>query len=135
MRQYQGRQTFTTAFAPTGDLSVHFIDVGQGDAILIDKGTTEILIDGGDASPGVTGYLSNYVDGDLEVMVATHMHADHIGGLIAVLNTFNVDEIWHNGDTSTSQTYNNFMSAVNAEGAQVHVANRGEQISVGWLDL
>jgi len=42
---------------------------------LIDLGETEVLIDGGDKSPGVVAYLKNYVDGALEVMVATHPHA------------------------------------------------------------
>ena len=55
-------------------INVHFIDVGQGDSILIDSGQTEVLIDGGENSPGVVNYLSPYVDGALEVMVATHTH-------------------------------------------------------------
>ena len=88
----------------SGELKVHFIDVGQGDAILIDIGGTEILIDAGGRSPGVTEYLRDYVDGPIEVMVATHPHADHIGGLIAVLDTFEVGEIWLNGDSSSSKT-------------------------------
>lgn len=104
-----------------GELKVHFIDVGQGDSILVDLGETEILIDGGDKSPGVTPYLNRYVDGNLEVMVATHPHADHIGGLIDVLNAFQVEQIWHNGETSESKTYTDFMTAVNSEGAQVHI--------------
>jgi len=119
----------------TGELKVHFIDVGQGDAILIDFRETEILIDGGDRSPGVEQYLNDYVDEPLEVLVATHPHADHIGGLIAVLANFDVGSIWLNGDTSTSQTYNDFMSAVNAEGAEVHVAKQGDQIQAGDLVL
>ena len=118
---------------PTQNLSVHFIDVGQGDSILIDLGEIEILIDGGDRSPGVVNYLSSYIDGPLEVMVATHPHADHIGGLIEVLNAFEVDEIWLNGDTSTSRTYSQFISAVNSEGAEVHVARRGDTIHAGNL--
>jgi len=118
---------------PNGAVKVHFIDVGQGDAILIDLGETEILIDGGKATPGVIGYLNSFVDGPLEIMVATHPHADHIGGLIAVLTAFEVQEVWHNGDTSTSQTYTNFMSAVEAEGALVHVATRGDEINAGLL--
>jgi competence protein ComEC len=73
------------------ELKVHFIDVGQGDSILVDLGATEILIDGGDKSPGVVAYLSDYIDGALEAVVATHPHADHIGGVIAVLNTFEVE--------------------------------------------
>jgi competence protein ComEC len=109
--------------------------VGQGDAILVDYGEIEVLIDGGDKSPGVVSYLQNYVDGDLEVMVATHNHADHIGGLIAVLDDFQVDQIWHNGDASTSQTYADFISAVNTENAEVHIATRGDVIEVNDLSF
>ncbi len=127
---------FVSTTPPNGpELKVHFIDVGQGDAILIDLGETEILIDGGGKSPGVTAYLSNYVDGQLEVMVATHPHADHIGGLIAVLEAFEVQEIWHNGDSSISQTYAQFQAAIDAEGAQVNVAIRGDQVIAGELIL
>jgi beta-lactamase superfamily II metal-dependent hydrolase len=125
--------TFATANDATGQLTVHFIDVGQGDAILVDYGTYEVLIDGGSSSPGVVSYLNSYVDGPLEVMVATHPHADHIGGLTAVLGAFQVQQIWSNGEPSTSQTYTNFMSAVQAEGAEAHVARRGDQISVSDL--
>jgi len=116
-----------------GELKVHFIDVGQGDSILVDLGETEILIDGGDKSSGIVEYLSDFVDEPLEVIVATHPHADHIGGLIGVLDAFEVDKIWLNGDTNTSQTYTQFMSAVNSEGAQVYEARRGDAIEVGEL--
>jgi competence protein ComEC len=121
--------------SPKGELKVHFIDVGQGDSILIDLEQTEILIDGGEESPGVIPYLKNYVDGALEVMVATHPHADHIGGLVAVLASFKVDDIWLNGDTSSSATYTKFMSAVNTEGAAIHTAKRGDHIVAGDLTL
>lgn len=115
------------------ELEVHFIDVGQGDSILVDLGETEILIDGGSKSPGVTAYLNHYVDGQLEVMVATHPHADHIGGLIAVLDAFDIKEVWHNGDTSTSQTHAQFIAAVQAEGAEINIARRGDEITAGGL--
>ena len=123
----------TTTEPPRDELTVHFIDIDQGDAILIDLDETEILIDGGNKSPGVVSYLSDYIDGELEVMVATHPHADHIGGLISVLNTFQVEQIWHNGDTSSSQTYAEFMTAVQSEGADIHIARRGDNINTGEL--
>ena len=53
------------------ELEVHYIDVGQGDSILVDLGETEILIDGGDKSSGIVEYLKHFVDEPLEVMVAT----------------------------------------------------------------
>lgn len=114
-------------------LSIYFIDVEQGDSILIDYGEYEILIDGGGKSPGVVNYLKPLVDGSLEVMVATHPHADHIGGLIDVLAQYQVNEIWHNGDTATSKTYSEFMAAVDSEGASVSIARLGNQIL--WADI
>lgn len=116
-----------------GTLSIHFIDVGQGDSILIDFGQTEILIDGGNRSPEVVNYINPYIDGALEAMVATHPHADHIGGLIDVLVKYDVKDIWLNGDTVTSKTYTDFMNLVNAENATVHQAERGNTIQVGTL--
>ena len=119
----------------TGDLRVHFIDVGQGDSILIDYADIEILIDGGDRSPGVVSYLNNYVDGAIEIMVATHPHPDHIGGLIAVMDSFEIDDIWHNGDEFDSTTYDDFMAAVQSENAEVHIARLHDTIQAGELSL
>jgi competence protein ComEC len=116
-----------------GELKVHFIDVGQGDSILIDLGETEVLIDGGEKSLGVVDYLKKYVDGPLEVMVATHPHSDHIGGLIAVLAAFQVQQIWYNGENGDSATYSDFVAAVQAEGADIHVGKRGDNIVAGRL--
>lgn len=102
---------------------------------MIDLGSTEILIDGGGRSPGIVPYLEGYVDGAIEVMVATHPHADHIGGLIDVLSKYEVKEIWHNGGKSDSKTYADFMSSVESEGAQVHVARLHDVIKAGELTL
>ena len=119
------------------ELSVHFVDVGQGDSILIDSGTTEILIDGGEASQSqeLILYLQKYVDEPPEVMVATHPHADHIGGLCAVLDNFVVDDVWYNGESCTSATCNKFMSAAQVETPNVHEAKCGDQICAGQLSL
>jgi competence protein ComEC len=114
-------------------LSIHFIDVGQGDSILIDLGQTEVLIDGGEKSPGVVNYLRNHIDGPLEVMIATHPHDDHIGGLIEVLERFEVKEIWWNGDNSSSKTFSDFMNLVYAEKAIIYEAERGKLIKTGAL--
>lgn len=93
------------------------------------------MIDGGEASPGVTDFLKKYVDGPLEVVVATHPHADHIGGLASVLRTFKVFDVWTNGETSTSVTYSTFTAAVQTSGASVHTGRRGDKITTGELSF
>jgi len=119
---------------PLKELQVHFIDTGGGDSILIDLGLNEVLIDGG-GSPEITDYISKYIDGALEVMVATHFHPDHTRGLIKVLEVFQVEEIWLNGNTLTSKDYQDFMAAVNAEGVEVNQAKKNGTISTEGLDF
>jgi len=121
----------------TLSLTVHFIDVGQGDAILIDLGSIEVLIDGGEksAGPRLISYIAPFVQGPLEVVVATHPHADHIGGLPDVFAAFQVEQVFYNGETSTSKSYANFTSAVQSENAAVHVARRDEVITIGALAM
>ena len=68
-----------TAENAAASVTVSFIDVGQGDSVFIDDGTYEVLIDAGTADKGrlVSDYIKPYVDGDLDLVVATHAHADH----------------------------------------------------------
>jgi len=127
--------TITPIPSPTPAFTVHFIDVGQGDAILIDKGDTDILVDGGPTSADVLAYLQGQGIADIDFLVATHPHADHIGGLADVLAQYQVNEIWVNGDTATSQTYQNFAAAVAAEGATVREPTRGYSTQIDGLDI
>ena len=86
-------------------VSIHFIDVGQGDSILIKTPTKNILIDGGPTSAGTTlmNYLNAYQVSKIDLMVATHPHADHIGGLNSVLQSnITVQDIIYNGYNYTS---------------------------------
>lgn len=96
---------------------VHFIDVGQGDSILIDCGTTEVLIDGGDnqAGPTVVSYLAPYIDGKLDYVIATHPDADHVGGLDDVLEAYAVGEVIDSGYPASSATYRDYLSAAKSE--------------------
>lgn len=69
------------------NVTVHFIDVGQGDSIFIDTSNMDVPIDGGSASQTVLDYLDNLSITRIHLVIATHAHADHIGGLIVVLNS------------------------------------------------
>jgi len=87
----------TAVFANLGPLTVSFIDVGQGDSILLRAPDgTDILIDGGPrtAGPTVVAYLQQEGVDDIDVMVATHPDSDHIGGLINVLQLYCFRRKW-----------------------------------------
>ena len=127
--------TSTVVVSTTGtgeQIEVHFLDVGQGDSILIDDQDFEILIDGGVAAEGkeVVEYVSHYVDGSLDVLIATHEDADHIGGLSAVLEAYQVDRIIDNGRTANTKTYQTYKNHVNAEGATYQTDEMVQQISL-----
>ncbi|HOB90804.1 MAG TPA: MBL fold metallo-hydrolase [Bacillota bacterium] len=96
--------------APTASaaLAVHFIDVGQGDAVLIECDDYDqwALIDSGDRFKDQVAKLRSYLEGqDVEavhMLVATHPHADHIGGMSMVLQEFTVLLVADSGYEATS---------------------------------
>lgn len=114
-------------------LRVHFIDVGQGDAILIDFGPCEVLIDGGtnQAGDALVTYLTPYIDGSLDYLIATHPDADHIGGLDHVLATFQVDAVIDSGFVKDTKTYNDYWQAVQTEPNCTLTYDENRTISLG----
>jgi parallel beta-helix repeat protein len=118
---------------PSENLEIHFIDVGQGDAIYIrTPDGADVLVDGGkkDAGATVVAYLGALGVDDIELMVATHPDSDHIGGLIAVLNAYAVEEVWESGFASGTSTYEDYRAAVEAEGCPVMHPHRGEATEI-----
>jgi len=96
----------TTKAAP-GVLSVHSIDVGQGDSCWLHlPNGDDVLVDGGkpQAGPTVVAYLSSHGVTDIELTVATHGDSDHIGGLLDVLASMDVDQAWLDSRTWTTGT-------------------------------
>jgi beta-lactamase superfamily II metal-dependent hydrolase len=104
-----------SADAAAKEMKVHFIDVGQGDAMLIQSPDGKnILVDGGPKSAGkhVVDFLKAKGVKKLDYVVATHPDADHIGGLIAVLKTFPVTNFVNSGAEHTTQTYFELLTLV-----------------------
>lgn len=100
-------------------VEVHFIDVGQADAIYISlPNNNDILIDGGNKADGqaVVNYLKSRSVDDIELLIATHPHEDHIGGLPAVLDAFNVERIIDSGATANTNIYKEYAAMAAAEG-------------------
>lgn len=114
-----------------GDMTATFIDVGQGDSTLVELPDGKVmLIDAGEASASqsVLDALEAAGVDEIDYLVATHPHADHIGGMEAVLDTYDVDEVWMPDAPDTTETYEGFLDAVDAEGCSVEEAVAGEEI-------
>lgn len=114
-----------------GDMTATFIDVGQGDSTLVELPDGKVmLIDAGEASASqsVLNALDEADVDDIDYLVATHPHADHIGGMEAVLDAYEVGEVWMPDAPDTTETYEGFLDAVDAEGCPVEQAVAGESI-------
>jgi beta-lactamase superfamily II metal-dependent hydrolase len=83
----------------------------------------------------VLAYLQGHGVANIDLLVATHPHADHIGGLPDVLAQYQVNDIWVSGDTATSQIYQDFATAVAAEGATVREVERGYTTQMDGLSI
>ncbi len=114
----------SSEFAKGAAVYVHFIDVGQGSATLIQKGTTGVIIDAGEKDYGeaVTEYIKNVGITEIEVAVASHPHSDHIGGLDEVLNGIPTDKIilpeLSYENTPTTRVYEDLLEAIYDNGTQ-----------------
>lgn len=127
-----------TDTTPVSDgLLVSFLDVGQGDSILLrsPSGKT-MLVDGGpDGSFSVIdeALVSLGIVG-LDVVVASHLHADHIGGLIQVVDTYPVADFYYPPFDAESETYYSLLDALNESQATVHRPYAGVDTLIPWDD-
>jgi competence protein ComEC len=96
----------------TGLFRVTFIDVGQGDSIwLSTPDGWDVLVDGGTEGqgPALVSYLQSQGVTDIEVLILTHPHADHVGGLVAVLESLEVDQALTNCQPYPTDIYQAFQ--------------------------
>lgn len=111
-----------------------FLDVGQGDAILIQRADRQMLIDGGANGKIVMEKIGQYVpfwDRDIEIVVATHPDQDHIGGLIDVMENYGIEKLIDNGVLNQSKVSERFQTVSNQKNISQLEVSSGTKIKFG----
>lgn len=125
------------AQAGTLTLTVTWLDVGQGDAAVIQCGGQSMLIDGGkpEKSSYIYAWLQQHGLSYLDVIVATHVDADHIGGLSGALNYASVGTAYCPETTGTTETFQSFVKYLAQRGRQITVPTAGETFALGGAQV
>lgn len=118
----------------SGTLKVHFINVGQGDSEFIQtpSGKT-MLIDAGtnEAGNSVVSYLKNLGISKIDILVGTHPHEDHIGGMDNVINNFDIGQFYMPKVTTTTKTFEDVLTAAKSKGLSIITAKAGITLDLG----
>ena len=116
-----------------GDMAVHFIDVGQGLAILVQSGGENLLYDGGNRSHAdeVVQYLKNQQVETINYMISSHYYEDHLGGLVKCLDNFEVEHVLGSDYVHTSDLFNTFMNTATAHAIIVEYPSVGDTYEFG----
>ena len=118
---------------PSGDLTVHFIDVGQADCALLECDGKFMLIDGGNVADSslVVSYLQKMGVEQLEAVICSHAHEDHVGGLPGVLAVFPTAAVYAPTNTYSSQCFDDFLYYTDQQRLSVTIPNPGDRITLG----
>ncbi|HLK92142.1 MAG TPA: ComEC/Rec2 family competence protein [Polyangia bacterium] len=117
-----------------GTLRVDFIDVGQGDAALVTSPTGKtVLIDGGPhvSGPALVAFLAAHLHGPIDLVLLSHRHEDHLGGLPEVVRRFGARTVLDAPVEHAERGYTALLRALEARGAVVREATRGRVIDLG----
>lgn len=119
-------------------LEIYFFDVGQADSILIKEKDYTMLIDGGNKNDGEN--LVNYIKedlniADLDIVVGTHPHEDHIGGLPDVINSFEIEKLYLPNATTTTKIFENLLDSIEDNNLKITVPKINEEIKLNNMNF
>lgn len=123
---------------PDQKLRVSFLDVGQGSAVLIQKGTVQVLVDGG-PSPGklnqALGQALPFWDRKIEAVILTHPHSDHLTGLLEALKRYEVDTVLDPELEPAPALYKEWRRLLEEKGVPLLRARAGQELRLGEVKL
>ena len=120
------------------NLTVHFIDVGQGASILVQFQNKNLLIDAGprSSSDDLMKYLKKVGIKKLDYVVATHPHEDHIGGMPDVIKAFDIGEFYAPKKQATTKIFESMITELKKKDLKIHVAKAGVTLDLAQgLDI
>ncbi|MFC1711682.1 ComEC/Rec2 family competence protein [Patescibacteria group bacterium] len=122
---------------PQNKISFIACNVGQGDAIFITKGFTQILIDGGPNAKVLDCLSENmpFWDREIELIVNTHPDADHITGLIDVIERYSVKMLLSNSMNIDEATFQAFLKLTKNKNIPVYSPQKGDKLKVGEISI
>ncbi len=127
----QESQSLSPSWNSATPLKVHFLDVGQGDSAFLQlPGGETLLIDAGNPGDGprIVHYIRSLGVTHINYIIATHPHADHIGGMAEVIDNFSVGEIYMPKVTHTSRTYEMLLQTIRDKQLKIHNGTAGTVI-------
>ncbi len=118
---------------PDGNLYVYYVDVGQGDAILVSNDNHNILIDAGNNEDGtkLVSYFKELGITTFDYVVGTHPHEDHIGGLDDIINNFDVKNVYLPDSYTTTKTFEDVLDAIDNKKLEISIPSIDEEFAVG----
>lgn len=122
---------------PNSNLHLFFFDVGQGDAIFIQRKNFQILIDGGPDTKVLSrlGRVMPFYDRKIEYVILTHPHSDHIVGLIEVLKRYQVGQVLATDAPHTTGEYLEFLKLIKEKNLSFDLAIKGKKIETAQISL
>ena len=134
---FRGKQTVSDPLPvpEDGEVFFHFIDVGQGDSILVTTSDGNILIDTSEQSARdeLTAYLEKAGVTKLKYLVLTHPDADHIGNADYIIENYDIENIIMTDYAATSKTYERMLDAIEKKDVNVIIPKPGDEFTVGAL--
>lgn len=120
------KEQVTNAESP---LKIHFVDVGQGDSIILEQNNHYMLIDAGTnaCEKDLIKYIDQLSIKKFDYVIGTHAHEDHIGSMDAIIDHYEIDRLLFSKHTTTTKTFENFVTAVKRKKLKLYAPTVDEE--------